>query len=75
MKIIIIILCIPCLLFIFACYCIMDNNKNEDGYNIYNSTLGVQCDAKGKCDWRFSAMCNKCKHNCGMKKDKNYFKV
>lgn len=52
---------------------IMNNNKNEDGYNIHNSTLGVQCNAKEKCDFRYTTMCDNCKHNCGMKKYKSSF--
>lgn len=43
-------------------------NKDENGYNAYNSTLGVQCNAKEKCDWRFSTSCESCAHNCGPKK-------
>ena len=74
MEVLFIILCIiPALLFIVFCFSIMDNNKNEEGYNIHNSTLDVQCNSKEKCDWRFSAMCNTCQHNCGMKKDKNSY--
>ena len=69
----VILFTISALLFIVFCCSIMDNNKNEEGYNIHNSTLDVQCNAKEKCDWRFSAMCNTCQHNCGMKKDKNSY--
>ena len=50
----------------------LDNGKKQ-GYNRHNSTLGVQCNSKEKCDWRFSVMCNTCQHNCGMKKDKNSY--
>ena len=65
------VLCIaPPILFVFYCFDLIDNNKNEDGFNRYNSSLGVQCNAKEKCDWRFSSMCTSCKHNCGMKEDK-----
>ena len=74
MEVLLIILCsIPALVFVIICCSIMDNNKNEDGYNRHNSTLVVQCNAKEKCDLRFSAMCNTCKHNCGMKKNKNSY--
>jgi hypothetical protein len=60
---------------LFAIYCCnqMENNKNEDGFNIINSSLGVQCNANEKCDYRFTTMCNNCKHNCGMKQDKNCY--
>lgn len=60
-------------LFAFVCLNIMDNNKNGDGYNIYNSNLGVQCSAKEKSDWRHTTMCDNCKHNCGMEKHKSSF--
>ena len=74
MEVLFVILCIiPALLFAVVYFSIMDNNRNEEGYNRYNSTLGVQCNSKEKCDWRFSAMCNTCQHNCGMKKDKNSY--
>lgn len=43
------------------------------GINETNSSMMVQCDAKGVCEWRHSSMCEHCKHNCGVKKDKNYF--
>lgn len=64
---------IPVLLFVFICFNVMDSNKNEDGYNIYNSNLDVQCNAKGKCDWRHTTMCDNCKHNYGRKKHKDRF--
>lgn len=74
MEILFIILCaIPVLLFVIVCCSIMDNNKNEDGYNVYNSTLGVQCDANEKCDDRFTTTCSYCKHNCGMYKRKSSY--
>ena len=74
MEVFFVILCIiSALLFAVVYFSIMDNNRNEEGYNRYNSTLGVQCNSKEKCDWRFSAMCNTCQHNCGMKKDKNSY--
>lgn len=63
----------PVLLFIFVCLNIMDSNKNKDGYNIYNSSLCVQCSAKEICDWRHTTMCDDCKHNCGMKSIKSSF--
>lgn len=68
-----VLIIIPVYLFVFGCLNIMNNNKNEDGYNIYNSNLGVQCNAKEKCDWRHTTMCDNCKHNCGMKKHKSSF--
>lgn len=68
-----ILCCVPALLFIVICCSIIDNNKNEDGYNEYNSSLGVQCGAKEKCDFRFSSSCNACKHNCGMKQIKSSY--
>lgn len=46
---------------------LMDSDLDEHGYNIYNSSLTVNCNAKEKCDWRFSTSCKMCKHNCGMK--------
>lgn len=64
---------ISVLVFAFSCFNLMDNDKNEHGYNMYNSTLNVQCNAKTKCDWRYSTICINCKHNCGMKKQKNNF--
>ena len=74
MEVFFVILCIiSALLFAVVYFSIMDNNRNEEGYNRHNSTLGVQCNSKEKCDWRFSAMCNTCQHNCGMKKDKNSY--
>ena len=69
----VILFIIPALLFVVVCCSILDNNKNKEEYNIHNSTLGVQCNSKEKCDWRFSAMCNTCQHNCGIKKDKNSY--
>lgn len=41
------------------------DNGNINKYNEDNSTLMVQCNADKKCDWRFTKMCKKCKHNCG----------
>ena len=71
----IIVCCVLVLVSLFIIGYIMDNNekKNEDGFNIYNSSLGVQCDAKEKCDFCFSSFCKTCKHNCGMKKTKNSY--
>lgn len=43
--------------------------------NKSNSTIGVQCIAKGKCEFRFTSLCKKCENNIGMKEDKNYFKL
>ena len=42
--------------------------------NEYNSTLGVQCDAKGICRHRYTFICNDCEHNCGMKEEPSCFK-
>lgn len=72
-MLLIILCCILILLFAIFCCCIMDSNKNEDGFNMYNSSLGVQCDAKEKCDFRFSSSCNTCKHNCGMRQIKSSY--
>ena len=66
--------CIPALLFVIVCCNIADNNKNKDGYNVYNSTLGVQCDANEKCDDRFTTTCTYCQHNCGMKERRSSYK-
>lgn len=41
--------------------------------NEYNSTVLVQCDAKGRCVDRFSRLCDKCQHNTGRKQTKSYF--
>lgn len=56
-----------------SCICLMGGNKNEDGYNFHNSSLGVQCDSKEKCDWRHTTMCNTCKYNCGTKEHKSNY--
>ena len=66
--------CIPVILFAVIVLSSMDCNKNEDGFNIHNSSLSVQCDAKEKCDYRFSSSCKTCKHNCGMKQIKSSYK-
>lgn len=42
--------------------------------NQSNSNIVVQCNAKGKCEMRFTELCKICKHNCGKQKDKNYYK-
>lgn len=42
--------------------------------NYINSSTTVQCNAIGKCKMRHSSMCKTCKHNCGKKKDKSYYK-
>lgn len=68
-----VLLCVPGLLFAISCIHLMNNNKNEDGYNFYNSSLGIQCNSKEKCDWRHTTMCDTCKHNCGMKEHKNSY--
>ena len=62
-------------LFVLLAAFVGTNNLNEDGYNVYNSSLGVQCNSKKKCDYRFSTSCTSCVHNCGMKKDKNSYKL
>ncbi len=64
---------VPVLLFIFICLDIIDSNKNKDGYNIYNLSLGVQCKAKEICDWRHTIMCGDCKYNCGTESIKSSF--
>lgn len=75
MEILLIILCCITALFFVVAYCnIADDNKNKDGYNVYNSTLGVQCDANEKCDDRFTTTCTYCKHNCGMKERRSSYK-
>lgn len=43
--------------------------------NELNSTIGNQCVADGICEFRFTTMCQNCKNNIGMKKDKNYFEL
>lgn len=42
--------------------------------NEYNSTLGVQCDAWGICKFRYTRVCDSCKHNQGMKTNPSYYK-
>lgn len=42
--------------------------------NENNSTLQVQCDARGICEMRYTQVCDGCKHNCGREKHINYFK-
>lgn len=69
----VVLILVPVLLFIFVCLNIMESNKNKDGYNIYNSSLGCQCSAKEICDWRHTTMCGNCKHNCGMESIKSSF--
>ena len=66
--------CVPALLFVMGCCYVMDYNQNKDGYNVYNSTLGVQCDADEKCDDRFTTRCTYCQHNCGMKEKRSSYK-
>ena len=48
-------------------------NKGE--YKIYetNSSLGVQCDVKEKCELRHTTICDNCKHNHGMKREKCFY--
>lgn len=53
--------------------------KKRNDQNTYrrvnqdNSTLGVQCVAKGKCEMRFTTLCDTCRNNSGMKRDVNYY--
>jgi hypothetical protein len=42
--------------------------------NPINSSMSVQCCALGKCEMRHTQLCATCKHNCGPKKEKNYYK-
>ena len=58
------------MLWAIACCDQMDSNMNEDGYNRINSSLGVQCNAKETCAYRFTTSCSSCVHNCGAKRDK-----
>ena len=74
MEVILMILCcMPGLLFAVICFDIMDSNKDENGYNSDNSMLGLQCDASEKCDFRYSSMCDNCKHNCSDYKCRNSY--
>lgn len=41
--------------------------------NETNSSMGVTCVASGKCEFRHTTLCEKCKNNLGMQKDKSYF--
>lgn len=68
-------LCMPVILaVIWICNELIDSiNKNEDGYNVYNSSAHVQCNAKDKCDWRHSSNCASCGHNCGARKEKTSY--
>ena len=68
-----VLLATPPVLFVLYCFDLMDSNKNENGFNRYNSYAIVQCDAKEKCDFRFSSICDSCKHNCGKQKFKNCY--
>lgn len=43
------------------------------GINTKNSSMSVQCNAKGVCEMRHTTLCENCKHNCGVEKNKNYF--
>ena len=42
--------------------------------NQFNSNMAVQCNAMRKCKFRFTTLCDSCKHNCGMKEQKNCYK-
>lgn len=42
--------------------------------NTTNSSTTVQCNARGVCEMRHTQLCETCEHNCGEKKDKNYYK-
>lgn len=41
--------------------------------NEINSSLGVTCVADGKCYFRHTTLCEKCKNNIGYQRDKSYF--
>jgi len=47
--------------------------KNILEVNDENSTLAVSCVAPGKCEFRFTTMCQRCKKNLGCKQEKNYY--
>ena len=47
--------------------------SKEEKINETNSNLGVQCNAKEVCSLRHTTTCDTCKHNCGMKQDKNCY--
>lgn len=42
--------------------------------NQQNSSMGVTCIAKGRCEFRHTTICEKCKNNIGVERDKSYFK-
>lgn len=48
---------------------IFGKRKNET-----NSSMGVTCVAKGKCEFRHTTLCEKCKNNLGTEKQESYFK-
>lgn len=72
-SLLLLIIFAPIIIFICICIFAMDENKNEDGYNRFNSNMAVQCNAKNKCEMRFTTMCDTCLHNCGQKRDKNCY--
>lgn len=47
---------------------IFGKRKNET-----NSSMGVTCVAKGKCEFRHTELCRKCKNNLGAEKQESYF--
>ena len=42
--------------------------------NNENSSMSVQCYAKGRCGMRHTQLCKTCKNNHGEQRDKNYYK-
>ncbi len=41
--------------------------------NVQNSSMKVTCIATEKCKFRYTTLCDKCKHNIGAEGDKSYF--
>ena len=41
--------------------------------NLWNSSMVVTCVASGKCEFRHTTMCDRCKNNMGMEKTESYF--
>ena len=60
------------IIYTFSCISKLEN-KNENGYNRYNSNMAVQCNAEEKCSMRFTYSCASCAHNCGRQRDKNCY--
>lgn len=42
--------------------------------NPFNSSKIVRCNFIRRCDFRFTTLCDYCKHNCGTKKLRNFYK-